>query len=54
MAKGTTYAITVYEDHSIEKEEYTLYGINLNRVQDTITNCLKGNKSFRVIVFNEE
>ena len=52
MAKETTYAITVYEYHSLDKEEYSLYGINLERLQNTIQNCLSENKCFRVAVFD--
>jgi hypothetical protein len=54
MTKEITYAITVYEYHSLDKEEYSLYGINKERVQQTINECLKENKSFRVAVFDGE
>ena len=54
MEKKITYAITVYEYHSLDKEEYTLYGIDIKRVQATIKDCLKENKSFRVAVFDGE
>lgn len=54
MTKDITYAITVYEYHSLDKEEYSLYGISKERVQKTITECLKENKSFRVAVFDGE
>lgn len=54
MESKVTYAITVYEYHSLDKEEYTLYGINKDRVQSTIADCLKENKCFRVAVFDGE
>ena len=54
MAKEITYTIRVYEYHSLDDEEYTLYGINKDRLQDTITDCLEENKSFTVIVFDGE
>ena len=54
MTKEITYAITVYEYHSLDTEEYSLYGINKERVQDTIDTCLAENKSFRVVVFDGE
>ena len=54
MAKEITYAITVYEYHSLDKEEYTLFGLNKDRLQSTIANCLKENKCFRVAVFDGE
>ena len=54
MAKEITYAITVYEHHSLDKEEYTLYGISKERVHETIVECLKENKSFRVVVFDKK
>ncbi len=53
MAEETTYAITVYEYHSLDKEEYSLYGINRERLQDTINDCLTENKCFRVAVFDK-
>ena len=52
MAEEITYSITVYEYHSLDKEEYSLYSINLERLQDTIQNCLSKNKCFRVAVFD--
>ena len=51
--KNTSYAITVFEYHSLEKEEYSLYDISLERLQETISTCLKENKNFRVAVFDE-
>ena len=38
MVKEITYAITVYEYHSLDKEEYSLYGINKERVQKLLQN----------------
>ena len=54
MTKETTYSITVYEYHSLDKEEYSLYGISLERLQETIKTCLSENKCFRVAVFDGE
>lgn len=54
MAKEITYAITVYEYHSLDTEEYALYGIDKDRLQSTIADCLKENKCFRVAVFDGE
>ena len=52
MTKEITYAITVYEYHSLDKEEYTLYDVSKDRLQSTIADCLKENKCFRVAVFD--
>lgn len=50
----TEYAIRIYEDYSIDKEKYVLYGMNRNDVQRAINNALENNYSFQVIVFNKE
>ena len=52
MSEKIHYAITIYEPHSLEKEEYTLYGITLQKVQETIKTCFSENKSFRVAIFD--
>ena len=54
MTKEITYAITVYEYHSLDKEEYSLYRLNFARLQQTIMECIRNNKSFRVAVFDGE
>lgn len=52
--KTYSYAFTVYEYHSVDKEEFTVYGRTLEEVEKEIKEALKQNKSFRVIVFDEE
>ena len=51
--KTYTYAFTVYEYHSLDKEEYTVYGRTLKQVEKEIKEALKNHKSFRVAVFDE-
>ena len=45
------FAFTLYEDFSIEKEEYTLYNRTKEQVQKLMTEALNNGKSFRVIAF---
>ena len=52
MENKVTYAFTQYEYHSVDKEEFTVYGRTLEQVQEEIARALKENKSFRVIVFD--
>lgn len=45
------FAFTLYEDFSIEKEEYTLYNRTAVQIQALVTQALENGKSFRVIAF---
>lgn len=51
--KTYSYAFTVYEYHSLEKEEFTVFGRTLEQVEEEIKDALKNHKSFRVAVFDE-
>ena len=52
MSSKPTYAFTVYKYHSITEEDFTLYGLPIQKVKENINKCLSENKTFRVIVFD--
>lgn len=51
--KAQEFAFTLYEDFSIEKEEYTLYNRTKVQVQALVIQALEDGKSFRVIAFEK-
>jgi hypothetical protein len=48
------YIFRQYEDFSIEKEEFTLYGLTITRLQETIHEAIKKGKNFLVITILKE
>lgn len=48
------YIFRQYEDFSIEKEEFTLYGLTITRLQETIHRAIKKGKNFLVITIPKE
>lgn len=48
------YVFRQYEDFSIEKEEFTLYGLTITRLQETIHKAIKKGKNFLVITIPKE
>ena len=49
--KARDFSFTLYEDYSIEKEEYTVYNRTKEQIQELVTKALNNGKSFRVIAF---
>ena len=49
--KAQEFAFTLYEDFSIEKEEYTVFNKTKEQVQELVTQALENGKSFRVTAF---
>ena len=49
-----TYTFIAYEDQTIDKEEFTLYGISKERLQDETERAIREGKAFKVVAFEKE
>ena len=54
LDKEYTYAFIQYTDHSVDFEEFTLYGIDKERLQNETERAIREGKAFKVVAFEKE